>query len=556
MKNSIVMKSIMVIISVFICFYSNAQNPVSLDSTFGVSGKMVTTINPDGHIRNKLHTLRQTDGKFVGSSTFGGYPVLTRYDVNGNLDSTWGLNGISEVYDTIDNNLIFGITELDNGQILLAGVRDYNIGNGEPDNYIIKFKTDGSVDSTFGVNGIVHHTQLNPGNFSLRSFIVMDSSIYLTGTIVNLQAHGVISFDLQTGSLNSGFGTNGFKQINLNGYFGGNFHCELYNNKIRAYFSTRFYQLTSDFEVDISSTFGNNGFIELPCGLGIGVNTGFAHGPDGFSSIIHRRTELLNDGSFLVAGIGYSCPAMNKQGMVVKYSSDGSIDSSFANNGSFVVDFRRDSSESNYINSVKMIDDNYFLVSGGVYQNTFEPSTGKVSKRFAMALFDDNGNPVSSFGNLGHVYRESYFHSSDSLDWLANSFIQQDGKVVLMGFTPHYDPYDFQTNGTGFGAIDNISSNLSRYTIQGISEGGGVGVNQETKNNFTIYPNPTNSILNIQSDKVIQKVSIYNYLGELVIQENGQAINQINVEQLNKGIYVIRMTGKESNVFNGKFVKE
>jgi len=48
----------------------------------------------------------------------------------------------------------------------------------------------------------------------------------------------------------------------------------------------------------------------------------------------------------------------------------------------------------------------------------------------------------------------------------------------------------------------------------------------------------------------------YDYLGELVIQENGQALNQINVEQLNKGINVIRMTGKDGNVFNGKFVKE
>ncbi|MEX1190762.1 MAG: T9SS type A sorting domain-containing protein, partial [Brumimicrobium sp.] len=136
---------------------------------------------------------------------------------------------------------------------------------------------------------------------------------------------------------------------------------------------------------------------------------------------------------------------------------------------------------------------------------------------------------------------------------LTNSFIQEDDKIVLVGFTPRYYIYDYSPIGLLEG---NMSVILSRYTIKGISEEGDVGLNQETKNDFSIYPNPTNSILNIQSDKVIQKISVFNYLGELVIQENGQALNQINVEQLNKGIYVIRMIGKDGNVFNGKFVKE
>ncbi|PWH85343.1 T9SS type A sorting domain-containing protein [Brumimicrobium oceani] len=48
----------------------------------------------------------------------------------------------------------------------------------------------------------------------------------------------------------------------------------------------------------------------------------------------------------------------------------------------------------------------------------------------------------------------------------------------------------------------------------------------------------------------------HNYLGELIIGKNGQSNNQINVEQLNKGIYVIRMAGKSGSYFTGKFVKE
>jgi len=256
--------------------------------------------------------------------------------------------------------------------------------------------------------------------------------------------------------------------------------------------------------------------------------------------------------SFFVTGLDYSCN-LNNQGIVAKYHPNGDLDISFANNGMLNFDFRRDTTENNYISTVRVLNNDYILVSGGVYKNTYEQTTGKVTKQFAMALFDSNGNPINSFGNFGNVYRENYFHTTDSIDYLTNSFIQEDDKIVLVGFTPRFYIYDPSPQGLLEG---NMSVILSRYTIQGISEGGGVGLTKETKKDFTIFPNPTNSILNIQSNNPIQKVSVYNYLGELVLEENGQALNQINVEQLNKGIYVVRMTGKDGNVFNGKFVKE
>ena len=542
---------------------TNAQNSVVLDSTFGVNGKTSTTISPEGNLNSLPSSIRQDDGKIIVAYQFSNYPVLLRYLPDGDLDSTWGQNGIVRTIDsTSQRNVVLDLHLLDNDQVLLTGYRYLQSGGGF-NNIIIKYNSDGSLDQSFGINGTAnyaHPIDIIPSPsatlFVPRSSFVLGAKIYVAGTDNYQNNYGFIAFDLNTGALDTTFGNNN----RLSTDFGWNNNTASHivcrttdDNKIRAFIGYRVYQLLPDFQVDTNGGFGNNGFIEFPCGITIGSGGGIAHGLEGFSIVKPNKDHNKHNESFFVTSLDYGGCNLNNQGIVAKYHSNGDLDISFANNGMLNFDFRRDTTERTYINSVRVLSNDYILVSGGIYKNTYEQTTGKVTKQFAMALFDSNGNPINSFGNFGNVYRENYFHTTDSIDYLTNSFIQEDDKIVLVGFTPHFYIYDPSPQGLLEG---NMSVILSRYTIQGISEGGGVDLNQETKNNFTIYPNPTNSILNIQSDKVIQKVSIYNYLGELVIQENGQALNQINVEQLNKGIYVIRMTGKDGNVFNGKFVKE
>ncbi len=125
-------------ITVLVLFFEvNAQNEVSLDSTFGVNGKVRTLIQPEGQIYNRMFTIRQNDGKIIGASTFAGYPVLVRYLQDGDLDSTWGQNGIVKTVDSIDANFVNRLIELDNGQIIITGQKPFNnSGSGELVNYI------------------------------------------------------------------------------------------------------------------------------------------------------------------------------------------------------------------------------------------------------------------------------------------------------------------------------------------------------------------------------------------------------------------------------------
>ena len=71
--------------------------------------------------------------------------------------------------------------------------------------------------------------------------------------------------------------------------------------------------------------------------------------------------------------------------------------------------------------------------------------------------------------------------------------------------------------------------------------------------NLTIYPNPVNNTLNINSNKKIIKIEIYDALGKSVISEKNPS-SHINVEKLKRGIYTISIIFKDSKMVR-KFTK-
>lgn len=69
------------------------------------------------------------------------------------------------------------------------------------------------------------------------------------------------------------------------------------------------------------------------------------------------------------------------------------------------------------------------------------------------------------------------------------------------------------------------------------------GIDQELLNtNISLYPNPTRNRLNIQnsSDAIVEKVSIYNLLGKLVLQKSNP-IATINLKPLAFGIHLVKI---------------
>lgn len=86
------------------------------------------------------------------------------------------------------------------------------------------------------------------------------------------------------------------------------------------------------------------------------------------------------------------------------------------------------------------------------------------------------------------------------------------------------------------------------FTMQMNGEGGdeavltvsGVGIQDVDAPQFSIYPNPATSILNVEGEGLAE---VYNALGQMVISENVNGSAQLNVSNLETGVYFVRMNG-------------
>jgi hypothetical protein len=76
-------------------------------------------------------------------------------------------------------------------------------------------------------------------------------------------------------------------------------------------------------------------------------------------------------------------------------------------------------------------------------------------------------------------------------------------------------------------------------------------------NNFLVYPSIANSQINLKSDQAINVVSIYNYVGQLVISKSiSGSSTQINVNNLTNGLYIVRAELLDGSIVSQRFIKK
>lgn len=82
-----------------------------------------------------------------------------------------------------------------------------------------------------------------------------------------------------------------------------------------------------------------------------------------------------------------------------------------------------------------------------------------------------------------------------------------------------------------------------------------LGVETNQKPQFTVYPNPTKDVLNIETTAEIAKIEIYNTLAQLV-NTNFENIKEIDLSDLNSGIYFLNITTIDNQKSVQRIVKE
>ncbi len=76
-----------------------------------------------------------------------------------------------------------------------------------------------------------------------------------------------------------------------------------------------------------------------------------------------------------------------------------------------------------------------------------------------------------------------------------------------------------------------------------VIDGTNLGVSDNTIAGFSYYPNPTNGILNLKSVDNIEHVSLYNLLGQLVVENRVNATtSQVDISGLSTGTYLMKVS--------------
>lgn len=477
-----------------------SQLPGELDISFGTNGKI---IHPSPIYTNGIQSMaQQTDGKTlaVGSCDYKNYFVM-RLNSDGSIDNSFGQNGI--VKDSLLGEAYGNDVKVDgSGRILVTGyIRHWNAG-WLKDMFVVRLLEDGSYDPTFGENGIfVSHVSqpLAPTkeNYGKKIIILNDGTILIGGI-----------FDLGT-TVNPDFAV--FK-ITESGQFDSSFG----SNGYVYYHLSGMDALTDIFLQNdgnillTGSTFNPvivsalrlnpNGSLDNTFGTSGIVSIDFGTSHQAGISILQ-----LNNGNILLSG--YRGASTNLDYFITRLETNGQIDNSFGVNGFNFFD----NGSAEGMRSMTLLPDNNIILTGSSAGNMLfvcYDSLGLINNSFA-----NNGNLIIDFSG----YTDNAFCS----------LLQSDGKLVVSGLSSGVNNSRYYP----FARLYSTYSSLFELDLD--------------KGNFSIFPNPAKETMTI---KIPDENNSYNSCS--LIDASGREIKQIkltcsethiDILDLNPGIYFLKI---------------
>jgi len=398
--------------------------PGDLDPTFSGDGKLLDWLSRGDDTARGVAV--QPDGKIVvaGSSWTGLSSdfSLVRYNTDGSLDTTFGTDGrVTTDFDSSYDEA-YSVAIQPDGKIVLAGQTQFDFG-------VIRYNPDGSLDTSFGANGKVT-TNIAPGYYSTAYSV----AIHTDGKIV---AAGQANSDFvlvrynANGSLDTSFDGDG--KVTTDIFSLGNdlalsvaIHA---NGKIVA--AGEGYDITSgrsvftlvQYNVDgsLDASFDGDGKVTPPLPARGRANS-VAIQPDG-----------------KIVAVGQSCCSTGNSDLVgYRFNTDGSVNGQWGTNGTMPGFFGYDNAH-----SVAVQPDGKIVTVG-----TIEPAGQNFGLVFIRLNADLSGD--STLGIGGRLIRPL-----DSYLDVSSAAVQPDGRIVVAGNSWSPSGQDFSVfRFTASGAFD------------------------------------------------------------------------------------------------------
>jgi uncharacterized delta-60 repeat protein len=487
----------------------------TLDLTFNSTGSVVTEITDNYAVASSV--VIQSDGKIltggsrwldVGGGNLEEDQVLIRYNSDGSLDESFGENGIVLISVPNFPEYIFNIALLPDGKIITIGYT----GDATFDLLMIRHNSDGSIDTSFGDQGYAE----TPQNLSIIPFdleVMPDGSIYVgcsvfTEVNIFLDEDFAICKYLENGTLDMSFGTEGYQTTNLGSTFDSP-HDMTIQEDGKILLTGMTYNSNAETPHYVMATVRYN-----PDG-----NLDNNFGEDGITITdpndiytIAIAIAIQDDGKIILCGDIVNDDGTDINSAIVRLNTDGSVDNSYGENGITIINYNG----YDYVSAAEVDSFGRLITVGESYLET--TSLGFICR------INEDGQPDFSFSDDG-IMTTAVTPDFTSFKALA---LQPDGKIVVAGSASYGSNHNFM---------------VARYNA------GTVGISEVQDFEISLpYPNPCRNKLYVPQAPIhLPELVLTNQLGQQfsLLMNNGT----VDVSHLPCGIYEARIPNSSTEVF-------
>ena len=491
------------------------------NENFGEGGWAITEQEQNGFVYEAIDI--DSKGRCVVAGYYQDEIIVRRYNAKGKLDKTFGEEGTSYIELDSDPNThsyAYDVKILDNGKIILCGDKR---AAGEDGmfiwSYMMRLKSNGSVDESFGENGVVYLWTGEYAEFAL-SIDVQPNGKYIVGG-----------------------------------------HDELWSDtpELPRYesFVTR---VNKDGTID--ETFGENGYVKVEPIQGDGcVNYSY--------SIL-----VASDGQIFGTVYSRNINTEVYRAYIYNLDEDGRFNEDFA--GAGVVPLPKIYEEQNEINtySIALQGKDKLVVAGyAAYDDPAVAGPGDYTKIYLARInvdvkelmvdataVDENTVVVAVIPtqNVVEYHVDLYTKEAHSLltEGELLEKLQADGKPYkeLQEFT-----YDDLAPKTEYVAVVAYKDNTNAWSVKEsyVATPSGVGFEEMQNVKFNVYPNPATSVIFVETaSNENAQVSIVDLTGRCVKEvEVSNVVSVINIEDIESGVYFINIKQNDNNYVEKLVVK-
>jgi uncharacterized delta-60 repeat protein len=335
------MKLSLFILLATLTIYCRAQAPIR-DLTFGNAGVVTTPFNVTYSYGHSV--IQQSNGKIIAAGSQGPQYVenmfVVRYNTDGTIDTSFGVAGfLVDSLTSVNGTLILSMAEQHDGKIVAAG--RFDVSTIPEDIFIIRFDSSGIVDPTFGHNGRIIADYQGHEGFVSTIKIQPDGKLVLAGAAtdtINYDDDIMLMRFNSDGSPDTTFGMNGVATADYNSsYEWANSMILQQDGKIviagisdggSSQIDALIARFLPDGSKDLSFHSGGHYLFDNNVG-----------DDDGFATV-----AINQDGKIIAGGISYDTNG-DQNGLIIQLDTSGNPDPTFHSNGILIKNYSGEENE-------------------------------------------------------------------------------------------------------------------------------------------------------------------------------------------------------------------